>query len=51
MSDSPRNSRQSGEYDRNVEPPARVPVRDYMIAVGLTVVLVLAVVFLRGGSP
>ncbi len=46
------NSKQSGERERDAwSAPSRVAPRDYVVAVGLTVLVVLAVVFLRGGSP
>ena len=47
MSTPPQNSRQSGDHDDAHTPP-HVSPRDYVVAVGLTVLVVLAVVFLGG---
>lgn len=52
MNANDRNSRQSGEHP--VDDPgdgphlARVPVRDYVVAVALTVGLLLAILYLGG---
>lgn len=52
MNSNDWNSRQSGEHPvdhgEDAHTPPRVAPRDYVIAVGLTVVLVLAVIYLGG---